>query len=123
VLYAFTQILGSRLLDDFPKLRVAFLEAGIEWTTRLVKALGNENRAKIERWLAERVFVSCALDDDLPYVAGKLGDDFIVTATDFPHGDAFRQDQLANGLKARGDLSARTMEKILSKNPQRLYRL
>ncbi len=123
VLYAFTQILGSKVLDDFPKLRFGFLEAGIEWTTRLVKALGNKNRAKIDRWLAERVFVSCALDDDLPYVAGKLGDDFIVTATDFPHGDAFRQDQLANGLKARGDLSDRTMEKILSKNPQRLYRL
>ena len=123
VLYAFTQILGSRLLDDFPKLRFGFLEAGIEWTTRLVKTLGNQNRAKIDRWLAERVFVSCTLDDDLPYVAGKLGDDFIVTATDFPHGDAFRQDQLANGLKARGDLSAQTMEKILSKNPQRLYHL
>ena len=54
---------------------------------------------------------------------GKLGDAFIVTATDFPHGDAFRQDQLANGLKARGDLSAPTMEKILTINPQRLYHI
>ena len=121
VLYAFTQILGSQLLDDFPKLRVGFLEAGIEWTTRLVKALGAKQRAKVDRWLAERVFVSCALDDDLPYVASKLGDAFIVTATDFPHGDAFRQDQLAQGLIKRGDLSAPTIEKILSKNPQRLY--
>jgi len=121
VLYAFTQILGSQLLDDFPKLRVGFLEAGIEWTTRLVKALGAKQRAKVDRWLAERVFVSCALDDDLPYVASKLGDAFIVTATDFPHGDAFRQDQLAQGLIKRGDLSAPTIEKILSKNPLRLY--
>ena len=89
MLYGFTQILSSTLLDDFPKLRVAFLEAGIEWTTRLVKGLGEKRRAKVECWLAERVFVSCAIDDDLPYVANKLGDDFIVTATDFPHGDAF----------------------------------
>ena len=65
VLYGFTQIMSSTLLDDFPKLRVGFLEAGIEWTTRLVKALGEKKRAKIEHWLAERVFVSCALDDDL----------------------------------------------------------
>ena len=121
VLYAFTQILGSPLLDDFPKLRCGFLEAGIEWTPRLVKALGEKRRAKVDGWLAERVFVSCALDDDLPYVAGKLGDDFIVTATDFPHGDAFRQDQLAQGLIKRDDLSEPIIEKILSKNPGRLY--
>ena len=123
VLYAFQQILGSQLLEDFPKLRVAFLEAGSEWTVRLVKGLRAQKRAKIDQWLAERVFVSCAMDDDLPYIIGKHGDDFLVTATDFPHGDAFRQDQLANGLKARGDLSDATMEKILSANPQRLFHI
>ncbi|HEX6769495.1 MAG TPA: amidohydrolase family protein, partial [Candidatus Binatia bacterium] len=123
VLYGFTQILGSKLLDDFPKLRVAFLEAGIEWAPRLVKGFGSKNRAKIDRRLAEQVFVSCAIDDDLPYVANKLGDDFIVTATDFPHGDAFRQDQLAQGLMKRGDLSSETIEKILNKNPARLYHI
>jgi hypothetical protein len=42
----------------------------------------------------------------------------LVTATDFPHGDAFRQDQLAQGLKRRGDISKKTVEKILSDNPQ-----
>jgi hypothetical protein len=123
VLYGFTQILSSSLLDDFPTLRVAFLEAGIEWTPRLVKGLSKKRRAKVDRWFAEQVFVSCAIDDDLPYVASKLGDDFIVTATDFPHGDAFRQDQLAQGLIKRGDLSNTTIEKILNKNPERLYHL
>ncbi|HSQ11668.1 MAG TPA: amidohydrolase family protein, partial [Candidatus Deferrimicrobium sp.] len=123
VLYAFQQILGSKLLEDFPKLRVAFLEAGSEWTVRLLKGLRGRNSAKIDQWLAERVFVSCAMDDDLPYIIAKNGDDFLVSATDFPHGDAFRQDQLANGLKARGDLSDATIEKILSANPQRLFHI
>jgi len=44
-----------------------------------------------------------------------------VTATDFPHGDASRQDQLAKGLQARGDLTDQTIIKIFSENPQRLY--
>ncbi len=124
VLYAFQQILGYSLLDEFPKLRVAFLEAGIDWAPRLVKGLFGENRrAKVDRWLAERVFVSCALNDELPHVINKLGDDFVVTATDFPHGDAFRQDQLAQGLKKRGDLNDGVIEKILSSNPLRLYSL
>jgi predicted TIM-barrel fold metal-dependent hydrolase len=52
---------------------------------------------------------------------GKAGDDFLITATDFPHGDAFRHDQLAQGLMRRGDLSETTIEKILAGNPQRLY--
>jgi hypothetical protein len=46
---------------------------------------------------------------------GKAGDDFPVTATDFPHGDAFRQDRLAQGLMRSGDIS----EKTLEKNPSR----
>ena len=122
VLYAFQQILGSKLLDDFPQLRVAFLEAGSAWAPRLIKGLRGKNK-KLDQWLAERVFVSCAIDDDIPYIKSKVGDDFLVTATDFPHGDAFRQDQLANGLKARGDLSDATIEKILSTNAQRLFHI
>src|SRR4029453_6474113 len=31
LLYVFQQILGSKLLEDFPRLRVGFLEAGSEW--------------------------------------------------------------------------------------------
>jgi len=109
VLYAFQQILGSSILEDFPKLRVGFLEAGSEWTVRLLKRLRASKGSVIDEWLAERVFVSCALDDDIPHIMSKVGDDFLVTATDFPHGDAFRQDQLANGLKARGDLADRSI--------------
>ena len=55
-------------------------------------------------------------------MTNKLGDDFLVTATDFPHGDAFREDQLAQGLEGRGDLSQCTIQKILADNPTRLYR-
>ena len=69
------------------------------------------------------MFVFCALDDELPHVIDKLGDDFIVTATDFPHGDAFRQDQLAQGLKKRGDLSDSLIRKNpLGKSPATVFR-
>ena len=56
-------------------------------------------------------------------VIDKLGEDCLITATDFPHGDAFRQDLLAEGLKNRGDLRDRTIEKILSDNPRRLWNI
>lgn len=121
VIYAFQQILSSSVLEEFPRLRVAFLEAGCEWAVRLVKDLCHKKGAKIGKWLGERVFVSCRLDDDLPYVMSKLGEDFLITATDFPHGDAFRQDQLREGLMRRGDVSDATADKVLSTNPARLF--
>jgi hypothetical protein len=43
---------------------------------------------------------------------GKAGDDFLITATDFLHGDAFGQNQLAQGLMRRGDLSETTIKKF-----------
>jgi predicted TIM-barrel fold metal-dependent hydrolase len=121
VLHAFQQILGSELLEDFSKLRVGFLEAGSDWTVRLVKALRGRKGAKVDQWLGERVFVSCGVHDELPFITSKLGDDFLITATDFPHADASRQDRLAEGLLRRGDLGEITVEKILSKNPERFF--
>ena len=37
------------------------------------------------------------------------------------HGDAFRQDQLAQRLDETGRLSDKLIDKILSANPRRLY--
>jgi len=80
----------------------------------------NKDRAK--ELLGDRVFVGCLPKEDLAYVTNKLGDDFLVTATYFPHGAAFREDRLAQGLESRGDLSQCTIQKILADDPKRLYR-
>jgi len=120
VSYGFTQILDTGLLDEFPKLRVAFLEAGCEWAVSIVSGL--QRKAKVKELLGDRVFVGCLPREDLAYVTSKLGDEFLVTATDFPHGDPYREDQLVRGFESRGDLSQRTIQKILADNPKRLYR-
>ena len=73
--------------------------------------------------LGSRVFLACEFHEDVAYVANKLGDDCLVTATDFPHGYAFRQDYLHDGIEAIGGLSGESVEKILSTNPQRLFAL
>ncbi len=123
VLYAFQQILSSDLLDAFPDLRVGFMEAGSEWVPRLVKTVAGRKGAKVEGGLGERVFVSCGMSDDLPYLISRLGDDWHVTATDYPHGDAFREDHLAAGLRRCGNISDATVTKILETNPARLFHL
>lgn len=121
VLYAFQQLLGSSFMDDFPKLRIGFLETGADWSVRLAKVLRKKKGSKVDEWLGERVFVSCEVDDELPFIINRLGDDFLISATDYPHADGFRADQFVAQLTERGDLSERTVEKILSDNPQRFY--
>jgi predicted TIM-barrel fold metal-dependent hydrolase len=122
VLYAFQQILSCGLLNEFPRLRVAFLEAGADWTVQLAKGLRRTKGARIDQWLGDQVFVSCRVDDELPHITDKLGDDFLITATDFPHGDANRQDRLAEGLLSEGHVAVATAQKILADNPARLWR-
>lgn len=123
VLYAFQQLLGSSLMEDFPKLRLGFLETGSDWTVRLVKALRKRKGNVVDQWLSERVFVSCEVEDELPYIIDKLGDDFLITATDYPHGDDFREDNFVTRLQRRADVSDSTVEKIISTNSQRFYSL
>ena len=123
VLYGFTQLIGSGVMEDFPKLRLAVLEIGCDWAPRVVKGMRERNGAKVAQWLGERIFSACAVGDDLSYVTDRLGDDFLITASDYPHGDAFREDHLAEQLEQRGDLSASTIEKILSGNPSRAFTL
>ena len=122
VLYGVAQLFGSSAMDDFPKLRVAILEIGCDWAPSTFKQMRGQ-RVKIDEWLGDRVFVACAVGDDLSHVVDRLGDDFLITATDYPHGDAFREDNLAEQLEARGDLSSSTIEKILSGNPVRAFDL
>ena len=121
-LYGLSQLFSSSAMDDFPKLRVAVQELGCEWVPVWVKSR-RERDSKVEDWLGDRFFVACAVGDDLSDVINRVGDDFLITATDYPHGDAFREDHLAEELERRGDLSATTIEKILSGNPSRAFAL
>ena len=123
VQYAFQQILGSDMLERFPELRVGFLEAGAEWTVPILRKLRARRGELIDQVLGERVFVACAVDEDLPHIIDKAGADFLVTQTDFPHGDSFREDHLTESLANRGDLSEADIGKILSDNPARFFRI
>lgn len=121
VRYAFLQLLGSGVLRSFPKLRVGFLEAGSEWVVGSIREAEARWNTAVRDCLGERVFVSCKLNEDIPYLIKQLGQDFLITATDFPHGDINRQDGLLEGLEKRGDLDDDIIDRILCRNPQKLY--
>jgi uncharacterized protein len=140
VLMGFASLLGSGILDRFPTLRVAFLEAGCEWLHFMLHRLEHRfhfarSMAKIIPQTAPRaasppreylrrgnLYVSAEVDDTLlPQVIELLGDDHIIFGSDMPHGD--RERFAAKTLLARTDLDNAAKRKILEDNPRRLYRL
>lgn len=140
VLMGFASLLGGGILDRFPTLRVAFLEAGCEWVHFMVHRLEHRfhfatSMAKIIPQTAPRaacppreylsrgnLYVSTEVEDTLlPQVIDLIGEDHIIFGSDMPHGD--RERFAAKTLLARPDLGDTVKRKILTDNPRRLYRL
>jgi predicted TIM-barrel fold metal-dependent hydrolase len=140
VLMGFASLLGGGILDRFPTLRVAFLEAGCEWVHFMVHRL--EHRFTFARSMARIIpqtapraacppqdylrrgtlYISTEVEDALlPKVIELVGEDQIIFGSDMPHGD--RERFAARTLLARTDLGDAAKRKILSDNPRRLYRL
>jgi len=130
-----TSILFEGVLERFPALRLAFLEAGAGWVPYLVPRMDEEfeKRGHVEaRALRRRpsdyvrsgrVYVSCEADEPLlPQALAWLGEGQILYASDFPHWDHTYPRSLKE-LADRPDLTAEQKRKIFSENPRRLYGL
>lgn len=120
--YGFYSILESGLMEEFPRLRCVFLEVGSEWMVPALSALGRGGKGHLRKPFDEgRIFASCEPDEDLRYLVNKLGDNWLVAASDIPHGDPARHEFVEEVFRKRGDLSESVLEKILCKNTARLY--
>lgn len=136
VLAAFWSIIGGGVLDEFPRLRVAFLEAGSEWLPYWIGRMdhyyhadtGNARAGYMPRkrppeYLKEgRVFFTCEAEEtSLPYVLELLGENQMMASADIPHGEA--RERSMNIVSERNDLSERAKRKILGENAARFYNL
>jgi predicted TIM-barrel fold metal-dependent hydrolase len=120
--YGFYSILESGLMADFQGLRCVFLEVGSEWMVPALSTLARGGKGHLRKLFDEgRLFASCEPDEDLPYLVDKLGEDWLVAASDIPHGDSSRHEYVEKVFRGRGDLSNGLLEKLLIDNPMRLY--
>jgi len=117
-------ILSSTLLEDFPTLRWAILEAGAEWVVPTIRALKHRSKRDGERYFREgRISISCEPYEDLPWLMDNLGEDCFVIASDMPHEDDFAHEHPAEAFREKWDLAEPTLEKLLWANAARLYNL
>ena len=132
---AMTALVSGGVFDRHPKLRVAFLEAGVGWVPYFVDRM-HEHYEKRGDWVkngwqkdpreyVERgnVWVSCEPEEPiLPAVVDILGPDFVMYASDYPHWDG-NWPESTKPLRTRTDLKDDARRKIAGENARKFYRL
>jgi predicted TIM-barrel fold metal-dependent hydrolase len=128
VFIGFHALLWDEIPKRFPDLRFGFIEVGAQWVPYLVHDL----RRRAERrgrpleensLAANRIWVACQTNDDLPYVLQYAGPDSLVIGTDYGHADTSAEIEALRNLRCQGSLAPTVIDKILSDNPRALYGL
>ena len=125
---AFSDLLLSDVLVNFPKLRIGFIEASAQWLPWVVHEAKNRFKALGREWPARgvtdfRMFVTCENSDDISYIVDQAGEDCLVIGTDYGHTDTSSDVDAIKTFKAREDVAPAIKQKILSDNARALYGL
>ena len=118
-------ILGD-ISIQFPNLRWGFIEASSQWipwihqeATRRLHAAGKEIPDSL--FEANNIFVTCQVDEDIPWIMKYAGDNCLVIGTDYGHNDPSSDIDALGLLRDRDDIDAETKERILLRNPSTLF--
>jgi predicted TIM-barrel fold metal-dependent hydrolase len=148
VIWGFVYVMAYGLLGRFPKLRVGFIETGGEWVPYVINQLRRRyappskltpqskrrvlGRDAFDRsyyrdpteWFREgRAFVACESEENLPYLLQNLGEDALMLASDYPHGDPSADEGFVSDIQRRDDVPEPVKAKLMGGNAARLYRL
>jgi predicted TIM-barrel fold metal-dependent hydrolase len=132
-----TNMMFQGVFQQFPRLRVAYLEAGAGWVPFMMDRM-EEDYEKFGARLAPQLkdppskffksgnlFFTLEVEERIaPHIPELVHPDVIMWASDFPHER--ERDQFGGDLphlKARSDLSDEFKRKMLHDNPVKFYRL
>jgi predicted TIM-barrel fold metal-dependent hydrolase len=131
----FTSIVFEGIPERFPRLRLAFLEAGCGWAPYWMERMDDEfakrgraeapalRKAPSEYVRNGNIYFSCEADEWLlPQALKLVGEDRIVYASDFPHWDNSYPGSI-DEIRNRGDVTEAQKRKVLADNCRRLYGL
>jgi len=75
---------------------------------------------------ANRMYVTCQVDEDLPYLMRYTGQDALLAGSDYSHADAAKELDFSAKLRERvalGRITETARRKITFDNPKALYGL
>ena len=137
MLHGMFSIFAGGILDRFPQLKVAFIEAGTVWLPTLIDRVEKWRKTPTaEVWLAEKspldylkdnnVFFTVEGDEaDLRKFTNLVGVDRILGAADFPHVhyEGGNLSETFHDLVTHKDFSNEEKIKFLGKNSLNFYRM
>jgi predicted TIM-barrel fold metal-dependent hydrolase len=130
-----TSMIYNGVYDKFPRLNIAYAEAGCGWVLYLMERLDMEyehrntqvpecKKLPSEHLKSGRIFIHCELEDrGIQQIAELLRDDILFCATDFPHEPRSEFRENIGTFMAREDIARETKQKICFENPKRMYPL
>ncbi len=125
-----TSIVMNGVLDRFPRLRLAFMEAGAGWIPFMMERLDGEFRNRgaglrlppSEYFRSGQLFFHCELGEaTLPAAVAAVGEERFFAASDFPHEPAHEFPEAIEAFWKRPDLAESAKTRILCDNARRLY--
>lgn len=130
---AFFSILGE-VLDRHPRLKIGFLEAGVDWVPYMIQRMDHYHRAKkrsgwpVPKGNANHYIKNCELyftceaeEKLLPEVINWIGEDRLMMEADMPHGEG--RETSVEEIQERKDLTETIKGKILGLNAKTFYSL
>ena len=73
-----------------------------------------------------RIYITCQVDEDLPYIIKTVGENNLMVGSDYTHRDPSMELEFRKELQARadkGDIPQSSVQKILYDNPKTFYAL
>lgn len=127
-LIGFRDIVANRIPERFPDLQFGFIETGASWVPFVLQDLWRTTKNSLYNsgpslFRDYRLYVTCYLDEDIPYLARYIGEDNLIVGSDYGHQDLAEERSLVATLQSRRDIPSRVSDKLLSENPRRFYRL
>jgi len=138
-LNAFQALVSFGIPTRFPGVRWGFIEAGASWVPYLVYKImrsmtkgsqratgGYTYESKSDLVIKNNLYITCQVDEDLPYILKYAGEDNLVVGSDYTHADQSMERNFQDELHAwvsRGELTQTVVDKMLYDNPKRLYGL
>ena len=120
----------GRVFERFPRLKVAFLEAGCGWVPYLIERIDRRTERSGHRLATEQVqnhpvyfHAELAERQVLPLALDVVGEDRLLYASDFSHEPDDEIKEVLEAFLVREDVSPSAKQNILCENIEALYTL
>ena len=122
----FTNMICERVFVRFPKLKVAFLEAGAGWIPYLIDRIDRKTDGLATQQVRDcPIYFHAELEENecLACAISVVGEDRFLYASDYPHESAEAVTHALSTFLERTDISLSAKEHILRDNIKDLYSL